>query len=99
MSVDATNTVHIPLVTTLEPRNTLPQYNIMHPYRGGVYTPYRIQDYSVAIIIIIVVVVIVIVIDIPVVMVVHGVKFGITLSNLDGGLRNIVKYRRYPYLC
>ena len=68
----------------------------MHPYRGGAYTSYGIQYYSVAIIIIIVVVVIVI--DIPVVMVVHGVKFGITLSNLDGGLRNIVKYRRYPYL-
>ena len=96
MSVDATNTVHIPLVTTLEPRNTLPQYNIMHPYRGGVYTPYGILDYSVAIIIIIVVVVIVI--DIPVVMVVHDVKFGTTLSKLDGGLMNIVRYRRYLYL-
>ena len=48
----------------------------MHPYRGGAYRSYGIQDYSVAIIIIIVVVVIVI--EIPVVMVIHGVKFGTT---------------------
>ena len=68
----------------------------MHPYRGGAYTSYGIQYYSVAIIIIIVVVVIVI--DIPVVMVVHDVKFGTTLSKLDGGIGNIVRYRRYPCL-
>ena len=48
--------------------------------------------------IIIIIFVIVIVIDIPVVMVVQGVKFGITLSKLDGGLRNIVRYRRDPYI-